>query len=232
MRKSKILLVILTIVAILVTGFAMSVEATTNQSTEESKVELYAKEDLPVLLTCAEINVETKHVYYKYNGVEYPAYCLNENLEGVSADKSYSVDITNEITDVDIKGNNVTALGLWRVIVNGYPYKTIEELGCKNEQEAYKATQTAIYCYLSNTPLSLYRENGIGGYDEAAVRTLEALKNIITNADNSKEMPDKSNKVFFGKAPSEELQNYALTGIVEKEEPVKAETIKLPVTGM
>ena len=72
--------------------------------------------------------------------------------------------------------------GLWRRIVNGYPYKSVRELGVANKEEAFTATKQAIYCYIhGNDP---YDYEGIG---EAGERTLQAMKNIIANAENSTE---------------------------------------------
>ena len=220
MKKIIKLLLVLMIVAIIVTVLATSSQAISNTSSD-----LHLKEDIPLLLRCDELDVSTKHVYHTYNGKEYPAYCLNEYLQGVTSENEYKVTIDGEISDI----------GLWRVIVNGYPYKTIEELGCKSEQEAYTATQHAIYCYLSNRYMSQYTP---AREQEGGIRTYEALKNILTNAQNSTETPTENNKVFNGKAPQDGLQNYALTGIVEekeemKQEPkVEVEEIKLPKTGM
>ena len=51
---------------------------------------------------------------------------------------SYSVSIQDAISDVK----------LWRIIINGYPYKTIEELGCNSKEEAFTATKQAIAIYM------------------------------------------------------------------------------------
>ena len=227
MNKIKRILLIFILSVMLITNLTISVQALSNY-----KSEMILKGDLPLFLRSSEINVPIKHVYHKYNGVEYPAYCLNEFAEGITADNIYSVDVISEITQMELKDEKISAIGLWRVIVNGYPYKTIKELGCESEQEAYVATQSAIYCYLANRSLSEYAAVDNRGYTDASIRTLEALKSIIVNADNSEEMPKEENKVFFGKAPDGKLQDYALTGIVEPKEEVKIEQKKLPVTGM
>ena len=33
--------------------------------------------------------------------------------------------------------------GLWRIVVNGYPYRTPEQMGLNNADEAYIATETS-----------------------------------------------------------------------------------------
>lgn len=71
---------------------------------------------------------------------------------------------------------------LWRIIVNGYPYKSIEELGVANKEEAFTATKQAVYCYIHGNKLEDYE--GIG---EAGNRTLRAMYQIVNWAQNSNE---------------------------------------------
>ncbi|MDD7023223.1 MAG: SpaA isopeptide-forming pilin-related protein [Aeromonadales bacterium] len=128
--------------------------------------------DCGTLLKYNGIVVKAYYAYYEENGVRYPAYCLDKTKQGVNDSISYSVSVEDSIHDV----------GLWRYIVNGYPYKTCEELGCSNEKEAFTATKQAIYCYIHG--------NNVNGYEaigEAGNRTLNALKKIVNDAQNSVE---------------------------------------------
>lgn len=87
-------------------------------------------------------------------------------------EQPYSVSVQDSIKDV----------GLWKVIINGYPYKSTEELGVANKEEAFTATKQAVYCYIhGNNP------NDYEGIGEAGVRTLNAIHRIIKNAQNSNE---------------------------------------------
>ena len=90
---------------------------------------------------------------------------------GVTDGFSYSVSVNEAITDVN----------LWRIIINGYPYKSIQELGCNNKQEAFTATKQAIYCYIHGNNPNDYQAIG-----EAGQRTLNALNKILQDAKNSK----------------------------------------------
>ena len=122
--------------------------------------------------------VITTYVSYNDGQNKYPAYCLNANLPGVGENGNYTVSTNNLITDVK----------LWRLVINGYPYKTIGELGCANKEEAFTATKHAIYSYIhGNNP------NDYTAIGEAGVRTLKALKQIVTNANNSTEVKVGSN---------------------------------------
>jgi len=101
--------------------------------------------------------------------MSFPAYCLDKTKQGVTNEIAYSVSIENAISDVK----------LWRIITNGYPYKTIEELGCQNKEEAYTATKQAVYCYIHGNNPNDYKAIG-----EAGNRTLNALNKILTDAEN------------------------------------------------
>ena len=85
---------------------------------------------------------------------------------------SYNVSVQEAIKDV----------GLWRRIIHGYPYKTLEELGVANKEEAFTATKQAVYCYIHGNNPADYQAIG-----EAGIRTLNAMYIIIENANNSNE---------------------------------------------
>ena len=125
------------------------------------------------------------HVFYVvYNKGEknYPAYCLNQDLNGVSNDYNYS--ITGQELLKDEKA--------WRAIINGYPYKTLESLGVQNEHEAYTATKVAVYAMMYDRKI----EDHAPVDSDAGRRTYNAFKQIVTNARNSKEtIEDLSMKI-------------------------------------
>ena len=128
--------------------------------------------DCGSLLKYKGVVVLAYYAQYEHNGVSYPAYCLNKTKQGVTDDISYSVSVQDAITDVK----------LWRIIINGYPYKTIQELGVANKEEAFTATKQAIYCYIHGNNPADYEPIG-----EAGQRTLNALNKILNDANNSKE---------------------------------------------
>lgn len=132
---------------------------------------IYMVCDCGSLLTYKGIPVKVSYVEYTENGNHYPAYCMDKTKPGAETG-AYTVSIQNAIQDV----------GLWRRIINGYPYKTIEQLGVANKEEAFTATKQAIYCYIHNNNPSDYR--GIG---EAGARTLNAMNKIISDSEKSTE---------------------------------------------
>ena len=115
--------------------------------------------------------IQSLYVYVK-DGVNYPAYCLDKTKQGVNNEISYSVSVQSAISDVK----------LWKIIVNGYPYKTVQELGCSNKEEAFTATKQAIYCYIHGNNPNDYKPIG-----DAGQRTLNALNKILNDAEKCEE---------------------------------------------
>lgn len=131
---------------------------------------IYANKKTDGLLMWKGLKIHTHLAVYKKDGKEYPAYCMNRELPGVEIGKSQTVDVKQLVNNVMV----------WRAIINGYPYKSISELGCNTEEEAYLATKQAVYCMLTNRDVNEYSAIG-----EAGERTLNALKTIVNNARNS-----------------------------------------------
>lgn len=103
--------------------------------------------------------------YYDKQGDFNPAYCMNKDLTGAE-DKPYNVTINN------LLNNNK----VWRVIKNGYPYKSAKELGVKNDYNAYAVTKWAVYCMLGESKIEKYKADS---EDEEAVAMLSALKKLV-----------------------------------------------------
>lgn len=134
--------------------------------------EVYSKGECERLLTYKGIKVITSYVVYNDNGVEYPAYCLDVTKPGAETG-NYILHGGSKVTDVNV----------WRAVTNGYPYKSVAELGAANEGEAYTATKHAIYSILYNRDISEY-----GPIDsDAGRRTYEIYKNIVNAARGSNE---------------------------------------------
>ena len=131
---------------------------------------IYATKKTDGLLIWNGLYIHTHMAVYTKDGKEYPAYCMNRELSGVEIGVSQIVDVKNVIGTVMV----------WRAIINGYPYKSISQLGCQSEEEAYLATKQAVYCMLTNRDVNEYSAVG-----ESGERTLNALKQIVNNARNS-----------------------------------------------
>jgi len=166
----KIISIILTVLMIIGT---ISIPTTSNGAFSINKADLYSTGYYENYLQWGGMNIVFDYVVYKKDGIEYPAYCLNRELSGVTSDKPYSVSIEELLTNVQV----------WRAIINGYPYKTPAELGCATKEEAFLATKQAVYCMLYDRDPNTYSAT-----DEISTRTLNALKQIVTNARNSNEV--------------------------------------------
>ena len=132
---------------------------------------LYSKGNVK-LFKYDDNDIDVDLVFYKKDGIEYPAYSLNKGRNGVDSSNSYLVNVNKYIT------NN----GVWKAIVNGYPFKTPQELGCLNIEEAYAATKMAVYDALYNYDINKFDVNNSDG---SSARTVEAIKKIIMDARNS-----------------------------------------------
>lgn len=165
----KIISIILIIITLITLNFALIENCV--QAVENNQIYLYGTKIFDRMLKYDGVLLKVARVVYSDNGKEYPAYCMNVELPGIELD-GYEVTNLGKITD----------LGLWRVMINAYPYKTFEELGVVNEDEAYTATKQAIYCYLCGRQPDKY--SGIG---ESGIRTANAIRTILENAKNSTE---------------------------------------------
>ena len=154
-----------------------------NASFKINSANLYSKGRCETLFIDRSINapiIVTKVFYNDGNG-DYPAYCLNRELLGVGEIGEFSVSVDEAISNVLV----------WRVITNGYPYKSFAELGVANEDEAYTATKQALYCILYG-----FDEGDFWKYEpvgEEGERTLNAMKQIVYRARNSSDSQISSN---------------------------------------
>ncbi len=171
----KILLIVLLVIVANIGILVNTVQAVENGE----QITIYSKGYFNRVIRNNGIVIKTAHAVYQENGKEYPVYCLNRELHGVG----------EYIATYDVKDQGkIEDLGLWRVVINGYPYKSIDQLGVTNEEEAYIATKQSIYCYIYNTGTELY-----SAINEQGERVINAMNNILENAKNSNESFDNPN---------------------------------------
>lgn len=97
-----------------------------------------------------------------YTALMYQSHGVSEKL------KKYNIELKDVIEDEKV----------YRAIINGYPYKTLEELGVKTKEEGFTATKQAVYTMLYDRNVESY-----SGLDtEEGRRTYEAYKKIVTSA--------------------------------------------------
>ena len=179
MRIKRITALLLTVVMLLglMTGFAQAAD-----SEEEAlgEIQIYNGGES---LSCLAVNgrVQTlNYVYYQYPSAqgyvrEIPAYCINPTDDGVpqkvSVGQSIKYIAAERASDPKVMG----------IVANGYPTKSLGELGLQSKVEGYYATKIALWCYI------------IPGWDKKGVRigvnigctaftVVVAISRIVANA--------------------------------------------------
>ncbi len=131
---------------------------------------------------------------YSENGKVYPAYCVNRGIDGVGEREAYNVDLTKLMDDYR----------LWRVAINGYPYKTPEEMGVDNKYDAFLATKQAIYSILYNNDVDTYYRGG----NERGVKVHNAIKRMVNEGRNGTYTPQDANVTINKVGGLKEETNY------------------------
>ena len=137
-----------------------------------NETNLYSKGELVSFVYKENIKVGVQFVVYKKDGVEYPAYCLNRNLIGVTENQGVKVTVNKALSNSAV----------WRAVTNGYPFKTPAELKCNSNIEAFAATKMAVY-----DALYTYNWNDFTPLNDQGKRVLAAAENISKKARSSKE---------------------------------------------
>lgn len=70
---------------------------------------------------------------------------MNKEMPGAE-NGSYEVNINEVLNNPKV----------WRVVSNGYPYKSPQQMGLNNEYDAFAVTKFAIYCVLGESRLEYY----------------------------------------------------------------------------
>ena len=116
--KIKQIISIFLILITIVTTFSIFQTESNAATYIIDEADLYSKGEIICILYKKSILVGVEFVVYKKDGIEYPAYCLNRNLPGITGEDEYTVSVEGLVSDVKI----------WRAIMNGYPNKTAREL--------------------------------------------------------------------------------------------------------
>lgn len=144
-------------------------------STDEfigSQILLTEKGSCGRYLTYNDEEIQAKFVVYTgTDGVEYPAYCNEPSFQGVGS---------NGITYGEyIVRSKVTDDRIWRIAVNGYPYKTPSQMGVNGEKEAFFVTKQALYRTLDDEPIDNY--GSLNSEGENMIEAIQELYDIGLN---------------------------------------------------
>ncbi len=121
-----------------------------------------------------------EYTYFKYEDAkgqkkEVPAYCVNPNIKGVPQTVGVGESIQYLANE---RSSDPKVVG---IISNGYPHRSLGELGLENKYLAYYATKMALWCYLlPNWNINnLKVAPGLTGAElERGQKTLAAAKDI------------------------------------------------------
>lgn len=105
------------------------------------------------------------YFYKDYNNVEHKAFCLNLGIKGAE-EGNYGVDVNQIISDPKVAS----------ILISGSPYKSLDELGLNNEDEASFATQFAVWAYLETLDL-----NAITPYSAGNENVVNAIRKIYND---------------------------------------------------
>ncbi len=120
--------------------------------------------------------VKISVVGHNTNGVFYPAYCLNKDLSGAETG-AYDV-VINQVLNDD---------AVWRVLTNGFPYKTAGEMGLQEDFDAFAVTKMAVYCVRGQSDLGAFSADADDGTAQAMLGALHNLVNIGMNGQGTQQ---------------------------------------------
>lgn len=127
-------------------------------------------------------NLVCNYIAYTNAGNKYPAYCIKHGVNGVDEAGSYTVKISELLSDEKI----------WRTIVNGYPYKTPEQLGVETADDAYVATKQAVNSVMLNRDVKSFYK----GINDKGKKIVNAIYNISQIGKyGTQKMPDVNLKI-------------------------------------
>lgn len=172
MRIIKKSVCILMIAIVLLSGLGIFQNESKAATYLINEANLYSKGELVSFIYKDNIKVGVQFVVYKKDGVEYPAYCLNRNLIGVTQEQGAKVTVNKALENAAV----------WRVVTNGYPFKTPSELKCNSNIEAFAATKMAVY-----DALYTYDWSDFTPINDQGKRVLAAAESISKKARSSKE---------------------------------------------
>ena len=179
-KRNRITSLLCAIITLFNTVFGMFGIASTSYAAMtddfiDSQILLVDKGTCGRYLTYNGEEIQAMYVVYEGDdGKEYPAYCEEPSFQGVgSHDIAYgNYTIRDKVTDER----------LWRVVTNGYPYKTPSQMGVNGDREAFFATKQAIYRTLDDESIDNY-----GSLNSEGENMIKAIKNLYEEGLNGED---------------------------------------------
>lgn len=171
-------------ILIIIMMFMQNISGIVKAATEISKANL--KNDHKITTNIQYKNVDgtwhdiiCNYICYTNDGKKYPAYCIKHGVHGVDEEGAYTVQISKLLSDNRI----------WRTIINGYPYKTPEQLGVETADDAYVATKQAINSVVLNRDVKSYYK----GINDKGKKIVNAIYNLSQIGKNGTQIMQEAN---------------------------------------
>lgn len=212
-KAIAIMLLVLTMLSNLLPIFPMVQSLAVNNNNIGTSLDIVNLGEIPYHLKSHGVSsggyVITHAVGYYDNGTFYPAFCMQRDRIGVDENHQYSVTITDLLSD------QATYNRVWRVVTNGYPYKSVGEIGVRDWLYAYQATKMAVYCVSGQANVDdFYATDEIG---QEIVNAIHRLVDIGNNGSATYRTPvanaDKSGNMYLD--GNYYVQNYTVSSNIE-----------------
>lgn len=109
------------------------------------------------------------------NEKNYPTYCVEPNLLGVNNLGEYAATLTETVKHPKVYG----------AVLNGYPYKTLAELGVNTNLEGYYATRNIVWSLVKGWDITQWTSDG----SAEGNRVLAAMQQIYNASKDYQEIP-------------------------------------------
>lgn len=191
---SKMLTILLCVI-LLVSAFAKNIYAVAQSTQNNIYVEKKGKIDEHLKYYSKQYK---EYRYLKCNVWESNSNIIYTMEESLQNKYGYYVEKENLLNDDEI----------WRIIKNGYPYKSEKELGLNSKYDAYAVTRWAMACSLGKMDINLFKAED---NDITSKEMLRVLKQLVYIGKNGTEkLDDTLFSIIEGKVVGIDIKNYLI----------------------
>lgn len=188
-KVNKLISLLLLVVFIATSFFNVHVPPAYAASAGEGESESDALKKIQIIpangdsLNCVKLDGVSKIGRFAYyvgkdsqgNEKNYPTYCVEPNLLGVNNLGEYAATLTETVKHPKVYG----------AVLNGYPYKTLAELGVNTNLEGYYATRNIVWSLVKGWDISQWTSDG----SAEGNRVLAAMQQIYNASKDYQEIP-------------------------------------------
>lgn len=174
-KKAIVIAIILVVIAIIAVGIFFAVKYYIDNKNREAKLTVG---ELGISPVCYD-STNQRDITFKFLTVD----------DEIAYSMDYACEQSNENT---VKFKQYLSDQGMAILMNAYPRKTPEEMGCKNADEAYMATQMAIWEIMNRTSeasksSTLFRVKNVtpvSGKEDVSNRIVEVAQKLVNSAEN------------------------------------------------